>query len=67
MLNRVVTGTVSSMYLIPDQPLMGLVVFSPEGGHYRADQITAPVQYAPMYHLDIEVLIDTVERILLVQ
>lgn len=67
MLNRVVTGTISSMYLIPDQPLMGLVVVSPEGGHYRADQITAPVQYAPMYHLGMEVLIDTVEHVLLVQ
>lgn len=46
---------------------MGMAVISPEGGHWRTDVITAPVQYAPMYHLGMEVLIDCIEHKLIVQ
>lgn len=67
MLNRVVTGKISSMYLLNDQPLMGMVVVSPEGCHWRADQVVAPVNLAPMYHLGMEVMIDSVEHKLIVQ
>lgn len=67
MLNRVITGKIASMYLIPDRPLMGMAVVSQEGCHWRTDQITAPASLAPMYHLGMEVLIDAIEHTLLVQ
>lgn len=67
MLNRVITGKISSMYLMNDRPLMGMVVVSPEGRHWRTDQVVAPVNLAPMYHLGMEVTIDSVEHKLIFQ